>query len=82
MPRLVAGLALLISFHFDQDVAGIEHFLGNNSLPAANFHDFLGRNQHVMNLTVESERSNTTLQALGYFLLKSRVCVDDVPKFH
>src|SRR5262249_3929931 len=79
VPRLVARPALVRGFHLYEDVAGIEHFLRNNSFAASHFHNFFSRNEHIVDLIFEVEGLHPTPEALGDFAFESRVRMDDEP---
>jgi hypothetical protein len=71
MPGLVAGTTLFSSLHFNEDVTRIKHLLRNNSLAASDFHNFLGRNEDVVNLAFEVESLHSAPQAFRYLAFKS-----------
>src|SRR5205823_6385001 len=47
---------------------------------AAHFHDFFGRDENVVNLTLEIERNDAAAKAFRNFALKPRIRMNDVPK--
>jgi hypothetical protein len=80
VPRLIARPTLFRGFHLDQYIAGVKHLLRNDPLAATHFHDFLSRNENVMDLSFEIERYDATPQALRDLALKSRIRMNNVPK--
>src|SRR5436190_3757448 len=81
MPCLIAGFALLVCFHLDENVTGIEHLLRDDALPTAYLNHLFGRYEYVVDLRIEPKGRDAALQALGNLSLESRVGMNDVPEF-
>src|SRR5436190_7345921 len=79
MPGLVARTTLIGRLHFDKYIPRIKHLLRNDSLTAAHLHNFLSRNQDVVNLILQVEGLYATSQALSDLTLKPGVRMNDVP---
>src|SRR5215470_16428195 len=60
MPCLVARATLVCGLHLHEHVAGVKHFLRNDSLAASNFYNLFRRNEHIVDLIFEVERLHPT----------------------
>jgi hypothetical protein len=62
---------LIVHFHFDQHIAGIEHALTGHFLAVPQFDNFFSRDEELADLVIEAKRLGAAAQRVGYFLLES-----------